>query len=200
MGDYIRDEDFDGSFESLTNLTAALGEVKPRNTPSHIIASLPSGKYGEWATPGSDERCPVCLDDYQADDELLKITDCSHWFHRGCLEQWLGGANTCPVCRKRVEGKKRREPMTVDGQPEAGPSRRRTTMTTMTTCLFLVVVAVGEGPTIRLLELAQVLGQPSPRGTSKTLVSQKSIPWIGLCQLRTHADFFPFPHVHVGYS
>jgi hypothetical protein len=58
-----RDEDFDGSFENLTNLTAALGEVKPRNTPSHIIASLPSGKYGEWATPGCDERCPVCLDD-----------------------------------------------------------------------------------------------------------------------------------------
>jgi len=125
MGDYIRDEDFDDSFESLTNLTAALGEVKPRNTPSHVIAGLPAGKYGEWAAPGCDERCPVCLDDYQADDELLRITDCSHWFHRCCLEQWLGNANTCPVCRKRVKGKKRREPTTTDGQPEAGPSRRR---------------------------------------------------------------------------
>ena len=58
-----RDEDFDGSFESLTNLTAALGEVKPRNTPGNIVASLPSGKYSEWAAPGCDERCPVCLDD-----------------------------------------------------------------------------------------------------------------------------------------
>jgi len=125
MGDYIRDEDFDDSFESLTNLTAALGEVKPRNTPGHIIAGLPYGKYSEWAAPGCDERCPVCLDDYHADDELLKITDCSHWFHRGCLEQWLGGANTCPVCRKRVKGKKRREPTTTEEQPEAGPSRRR---------------------------------------------------------------------------
>jgi len=121
----MRDEDFDSSFEGLTNLAAALGEVKPRNTPNHIIAGLPSGKYGEWAAPGCDERCPVCLDDYQADDELLKITDCSHWFHRGCLEQWLGGANTCPVCRKRVKGKRRRGSTTTDGQPEAGPSRRR---------------------------------------------------------------------------
>lgn len=100
-----RDEDFDGSFEGLTNLTATLGEVKPRNTPSHIIANLPSGKYNEWVAPGCDQRCPVCLDDvsaymplmrctplisrdhqYLAEDELLKITDCSHWFHRGCLE------------------------------------------------------------------------------------------------------------------
>jgi hypothetical protein len=62
-----RDEDFDDSFEGLTNLTAALGEVKPRNTPNHIIAGLPSGKYGEWAAPGCDERCPVCLDDVSAD-------------------------------------------------------------------------------------------------------------------------------------
>jgi len=125
MGDYVRDEDFDDSFEGLMNLSAALGEVKQRNTPSHIIANLPSGKYSEWAAPGCDERCPVCLDDYQVHDDLLKITDCSHWFHRGCLEQWLSNANTCPVCRKRVKGKKRREQTTTDGQPEAGPSRRR---------------------------------------------------------------------------
>jgi hypothetical protein len=69
----------------------------------------------------------------------------------------------------------------------------------MTTCLSLVVVVVGEGPTIRLLELAQVLGQPSPHGTSKTLVLQKSIPWTSLCQLRTRTDFFAFLRVHVGY-
>ncbi|KAF9787982.1 hypothetical protein BJ322DRAFT_1046327 [Thelephora terrestris] len=125
MGDYVRDEDFDDSFEGLMNLSAALGEVKQRNTPSHIIANLPSGKYSEWAAPGCDERCPVCLDDYQVHDDLLKITDCTHWFHRGCLEQWLSNANTCPVCRKRVKGKKRREQTTTDGQPEAGPSRRR---------------------------------------------------------------------------
>lgn len=37
----------------------------------------------------------------------------------------MSGANTCPVCRKRVKGKKRRGPTTADGQPEAGPSRRR---------------------------------------------------------------------------
>jgi len=63
-----RDEDFDDSFEGLTNLAAALGEVKQRNTPSHVIANLPSGKYGEWVTPGCDERCPVCLDDVSVVD------------------------------------------------------------------------------------------------------------------------------------
>ena len=67
-----RDEDFDGSFEGLTTLTAALGEVKPRNTPSHILANLPFGKYSEWAAPGCDQRCPVCLDDVSADLSLTR--------------------------------------------------------------------------------------------------------------------------------
>lgn len=44
------------------------------------------------------------------------------------------------------------------------------TMTMMTTCLLLIVVVVGEGPTIRLLELAQVSGQPFPHGISEALV------------------------------
>lgn len=55
-----------------------------------------------------------------------------------------------------------------------------TMTTTTTTRLSLVVAAVGEGPTTRLLELAQVLGQPSPRGTSNT-GSTKSVSRICLC-------------------
>ena len=63
------------------------------------------------------------------------------------------------------------------------------TMTTMTTCLSLVVVVVGEGPTIRLLELAQVLGQPSPHGTSKTIFTKIYVLDQSLCRLRTHRLF-----------
>lgn len=45
-----------------------------------------------------------------------------------------------------------------------------TTMMTMTTILLIPVVAVeGEGLPIHPMELAQTPGQPSPRGTSKTL-------------------------------
>jgi len=64
------------------------------------------------------------------------------------------------------------------------------TMTTMTTCLSLVVVVVvGEVPTIRLLELAQVLGLPSPHGTSKTIFTKIYVLDQSLCQLRTHRLF-----------
>ncbi|KAF9809335.1 hypothetical protein IEO21_07437 [Rhodonia placenta] len=64
-----------------------LGEVRPRGTPDHIVAALPHGLYREWAAPGESEtRCPICLDDYQPEDPVLKISDCSHWFHKGCIE------------------------------------------------------------------------------------------------------------------
>lgn len=75
-----RDEDFDDSFENLINLTATMGEVKPKNTPAHVIEGLPSGLYKDWASPGCDQRCPICLDDvrlptfYSLDVLLMRST------------------------------------------------------------------------------------------------------------------------------
>ncbi|KAK0186667.1 hypothetical protein F5146DRAFT_138845 [Armillaria mellea] len=60
----------------------------------------------------------------------MKLNDCSHWLHKECLEQWLKGARTCPVCRKAVKGpsppQNRRCPRHAP-QPTENPSgpRRR---------------------------------------------------------------------------
>lgn len=62
--DLQRDEDLDTSYEALIELSGLLGEVRPRGLSEQAIAALPSGTYGEWATPGeTEERCPICLDD-----------------------------------------------------------------------------------------------------------------------------------------
>ncbi|TFK34677.1 hypothetical protein BDQ12DRAFT_613122, partial [Crucibulum laeve] len=96
------DEDFDTSYEGLLTLAATLGEVKPKATPGEVLATLETGLYKDWATPDCDKRCPICLDDYESTSTVLKLRECSHWMHRDCLQQWLGTANTCPVCRKPV--------------------------------------------------------------------------------------------------
>ncbi|KAJ3554445.1 hypothetical protein NM688_g3106 [Phlebia brevispora] len=76
---------------------------RSRGTPESVVNGLPSGTYGAWAVPGeTEERCPICFDDYQTDDPVLKLPNCSHWFHKPCLQQWLKNARTCPVCRARV--------------------------------------------------------------------------------------------------
>ncbi|KAI1787189.1 hypothetical protein LXA43DRAFT_720705 [Ganoderma leucocontextum] len=119
FGDYVRDEDLDTSYEGLLSLSTLLGDVKPRGTPADIVSALPRGTYGEWVRPGqTEERCPICLDDYEAKDACLRVPTCSHWFHEGCLQQWLKGARTCPVCRGRVT-----KPVPAENPaPVAGPS------------------------------------------------------------------------------
>ncbi|OEL17344.1 hypothetical protein BAE44_0021637 [Dichanthelium oligosanthes] len=55
---------------------------------------------GTPAAAGSDAaRCAVCLADYADGDELRRLPDCRHAFHRGCVDQWLSRRPTCPVCR-----------------------------------------------------------------------------------------------------
>ncbi|KAJ7498721.1 hypothetical protein FB451DRAFT_1015638, partial [Mycena latifolia] len=100
-----RDEDFDGSYENLISLSGIIGDVKPKATPDDVVSGLETASYKDWATPESDQRCPICLDDYQSSDPVMKLGDCRHWLHKECLEQWLKGASTCPVCRKDVKGK-----------------------------------------------------------------------------------------------
>ncbi|KAG1879981.1 hypothetical protein F4604DRAFT_1879900 [Suillus subluteus] len=102
---------FDSSYEGLLSLGETLGEVRSKATPADVIASLPTGTYHAWAKEDSETRCPICLDDaricqtdsYGRDDPVMKLVECTHWLHKGCLEQWLKTANTCPVCRKKVK-------------------------------------------------------------------------------------------------
>ncbi len=35
---------------------------------------------------GPSERCLVCLEEYQADEELRQLKKCSHLFHRDCID------------------------------------------------------------------------------------------------------------------
>jgi hypothetical protein len=47
--------------------------------------------------------CVICLEDFMAGDELGALP-CSqkHIFHRGCVSEWLGRSNACPLCRRAL--------------------------------------------------------------------------------------------------
>ncbi|KAF7288296.1 RING-type domain-containing protein [Mycena chlorophos] len=120
LGDYVRDEDFDTSYESLLSLSGLIGDARPKGTSDETISGLESAQFQDWATADSDQRCPICLDDvsvsihlmlpahmiqYEPSDTVMRLSDCRHWLHKDCLVQWLKGASTCPVCRKDVKGK-----------------------------------------------------------------------------------------------
>ena len=49
-----------------------------------------------------DEQCPICWDNFEKNQQLMKIQACQHNFHRNCLSQWTQRNQSCPVCRARI--------------------------------------------------------------------------------------------------
>lgn len=35
----------------------------------------------------SEQRCLVCLCDFEAEEEVRQLTKCKHLFHRGCIDE-----------------------------------------------------------------------------------------------------------------
>ncbi|KAF2836001.1 hypothetical protein M501DRAFT_911090, partial [Patellaria atrata CBS 101060] len=106
------------SYEDMILLSTLLGPAKPPVASEADVASAP-GLYviraAENGTPGlsaievdgsavlplvADDRCRVCLCDYEAGEEARLLVNCNHLFHRECIDQWLTtGRNSCPLCR-----------------------------------------------------------------------------------------------------
>lgn len=52
-----------------------------------------------------NEPCPICLEDMEPDEDIASF-ECSHRYHRKCIDQWMQKSKTCPQCHKPlVEGK-----------------------------------------------------------------------------------------------
>ncbi|KAK0587782.1 hypothetical protein LWI29_028928 [Acer saccharum] len=59
---------------------------------------LPVVKFSELVDP--PDCCAVCLYEFEEQDEIRRLTNCRHIFHRSCLDRWMGyDQKTCPLCR-----------------------------------------------------------------------------------------------------
>ncbi|KAL2342732.1 hypothetical protein Fmac_004017 [Flemingia macrophylla] len=69
--------------------------------PDHIdhYVLLPVVRFRELAEP--PETCAVCLSEFEENDEIRRLPNCQHIFHRGCLDRWMDYYHrTCPLCRR----------------------------------------------------------------------------------------------------
>jgi hypothetical protein len=48
------------------------------------------------------DRCPICLEDFQIGEQVLRIRVCGHIFKQPGLFRWFERNNHCPVCRRYV--------------------------------------------------------------------------------------------------
>jgi len=50
------------------------------------------------------DKCVICLDNINLKDDVNILTlECSHTYHKECIDKWLNRAQTCPICREKVE-------------------------------------------------------------------------------------------------
>jgi hypothetical protein len=61
------------------------------------VFSAPDARSLNAETP----TCAVCMCDAEAGDTLRRLP-CGHEFHKTCVDRWLAGHRTCPMCKSDV--------------------------------------------------------------------------------------------------
>jgi hypothetical protein len=92
--DYLQDEYINALFiQSSSELE--------RNEKVNIDVS--SKTYSE--TEKVFTNCSICSDDYN-DDDTVSVLDCTHVFHKNCIEEWGHYNPVCPICKSSIKQKK----------------------------------------------------------------------------------------------
>ncbi|KAL4608064.1 E3 ubiquitin-protein ligase RNF126-like isoform X3 [Arapaima gigas] len=91
-----------GLIAIITQLLNQFENTGPPPADQDKIKSLPTVQVTEEHV-GSGLECPVCKEDYSVGESIRQLP-CSHLFHNDCIVPWLEQHDTCPVCRKSLNG------------------------------------------------------------------------------------------------
>lgn len=93
----------DAELEALMQaLSESLEEEQEEemNSPEAIALVAPAAQVSTTAMP---DKCSICLDDIKR-LQLYRKLDCSHVFHKTCIDTWFERKLSCPLCRVSLVG------------------------------------------------------------------------------------------------
>lgn len=86
-------------YERLMNVQEML--TARRGMATERIEQIESYKWEE-AVDDAQVQCMVCLCDFEPEQTIRKLP-CSHEFHVGCIDEWLGRCTDCPICKTNAD-------------------------------------------------------------------------------------------------
>ncbi|XP_046875779.1 E3 ubiquitin-protein ligase RNF115 [Hypomesus transpacificus] len=86
----------------ITELLGQFESTGPPPAEKEMISSLPTVSISREQTDCRLE-CPVCREEFSVEESVRQLP-CLHYFHSDCIVPWLELHDTCPVCRKSLDG------------------------------------------------------------------------------------------------
>jgi hypothetical protein len=69
--------------------------------------NLPTRELGALPTDPNLRNCTICQEDYKLKETIKTLPCCElylvHFFHKGCIEDWLERSSLCPLCKLDVD-------------------------------------------------------------------------------------------------
>lgn len=85
------------SYESLTNLSEQIGDVK-------IGVKNIKDIYDDYIISINEEfECIVCKEDFCGNYKVCKLNKCGHIYCKSCVNKWFQENKKCPVCQYEYE-------------------------------------------------------------------------------------------------
>ncbi|KAJ3694919.1 hypothetical protein LUZ60_000296 [Juncus effusus] len=86
------------------NIYDLFGEISSKGLSNESLKKLPCYVFTEERRDlhGDNLSCTICLQDMMIGETVRRLPHCFHKFHLECVDKWLVGNGTCPVCRQFV--------------------------------------------------------------------------------------------------
>lgn len=113
-------------YEAPTEQQPSASLVPLPVSPSAASMNLQVVEFGTFLERLNREKddynfCSICLSGIEKSHEVRELGNCTHAFHRECLDSWVGeGHWTCPLCRAKLlwPGRETMESRSMDSRVE----------------------------------------------------------------------------------